>query len=172
MVNNSLRKSETPISSAEKNKTPGIPNTYIGAFLVADSNGMKPQSSGSGGQGPQEPLYMPGQNLFAGDSPRCGHGSSASDLMPEEPSAIMGRRGVRAASGVTKFDLSSTHAKLEGCDQETRMRPKHDDRTMIGEEERPMRAQSISDLATMTNIPPPLAGQMDFDGQQDRRMIV
>ena len=88
---------------------------------------------------------MPGQNLFAVDSPRCGNGSSASDTR-EELSAIMGRRGLRAASGVTKFDLSSTHAKLEGCEQQARMRPKHDDRTMIDEEEqmprqrRPMQA--------------------------------
>ena len=66
MVNNSLRKSETPISSGEKTKTPGILNACIGAFLVADSDraaaagGIKPVSSGSDEQGPRGGINMPG----------------------------------------------------------------------------------------------------------------
>lgn len=63
MVNNSLRKSETPISSGKKNKTPRI--ACIGAFILADSDrapaaGMKPPSSGSDEQGPRGGMNMPG----------------------------------------------------------------------------------------------------------------
>ena len=75
----------------------------------------------------------------------------------------MGRRGVRAAPGVTKFDLSSSK------EQQARLTREHGDRTMIDEEEqthrRPMQAQSISDLCA--NIP--LAGQMEYPGAQDSR---
>lgn len=109
-------------------------------------------------------MSMPGQTLFADNmnSPRYkdGSGSSAGDSR-EELSAIMGRRGVRAAPGVTKFDLSSSKEK------QARLRREHGDLAMIDEDEhthrRNMNVQSISDLAHCANIP--LAGPMELPGE-------